>query len=63
MEGMLARADAENAHRRAIVDYDRAIELGLEDARVHHSRGIAYEELGEYERALADYWPGDRAGP
>lgn len=44
--------------KRAIADYNRAIELDPNYARAYASRGSAYRHLKEYERAVQDY---DRA--
>src|SRR6266568_6181403 len=51
------------AYKRAIEDYDRAIDLLPDYTRAYASRGSAYRSLKEYERAIADYnhalefWP------
>ena len=44
--------------RAALGDFDRAIELNPWHADAYNNRGIVYYELGEYEKALAEY---DRA--
>jgi len=41
-------------HKRAIKDYDRAIELNPEDAEAYINRGLAYARLGEHDRARED---------
>jgi tetratricopeptide (TPR) repeat protein len=40
---------------RAIVDFNRAIELYSSYARAYASRGRAYSSIGEYELAIKDY--------
>lgn len=40
--------------RRAIRDFDRAIEIGGGDAGLHLARGTAWQHLGEHVRALPD---------
>ena len=42
-------------HRKAIQEYDKAIELTPSDADAYYNRGHAYGELGEYRRAIEDY--------
>jgi tetratricopeptide (TPR) repeat protein len=42
-------------YQRAIVDYDRAIELDPNYARAYASRGSAFRNLREYKRAIEDY--------
>ena len=39
----------------AIIDYSKAIELDSENAEIYYKRAGAYEEIREYENALADY--------
>ncbi len=39
----------------AIIDYSKAIELDPENAEIYYKRGGSYEEIREYEGALADY--------
>jgi len=45
-------------HRRAIADYDRAVEINPEYPEAYNNRGGAYGALGDQRRAIADY---DRA--
>ena len=45
-------------YRRAIGDYDQALQIDLYVAEVNYNRGLAYYYLGEYHRAIEDY---DRA--
>lgn len=40
---------------RALQDYDRAFELGIEGARPFCNRGVAHRELGFIEEAVADF--------
>jgi tetratricopeptide (TPR) repeat protein len=42
-------------YRKAIQEYDKAIQLDLNYASAYQNRGIAYDELGEYQRAIKDY--------
>ena len=42
-------------YKRAIEDYDKAIELNPNLAQPYFNRGNAYAKLGEYERAIEDY--------
>jgi len=39
----------------AITDFDRAIELDPADALAYINRGFAYAEIGDLDRAIADY--------
>ena len=41
--------------RRAIVDYNQAIQLNPNYANAYYNRGLAYQQLGENQRALADF--------
>jgi tetratricopeptide (TPR) repeat protein len=50
--------EAQNNIRRAIQDYDTAIELDPRNAQAFNNRGNAHARLGELEKALADH---DRA--
>ena len=36
-------------------DYDKAIELNPDNADAYYKRGDAYDEMGEYGKAIADY--------
>jgi len=40
---------------RAIVDYDRAIQLNPKNADTYNNRGTAYSQCKEYAKAIADY--------
>ena len=40
---------------RAIADYGKAIELGLDGAVIYDNRGDAYFNKQEYDRAIEDY--------
>jgi len=42
-------------HKRAIKDYDRAIELNSNLAEAYNNRGVAYAKLGEHKKAIEDY--------
>lgn len=41
-------------YNEAIEDYNKAFELNPNDYRLYFVRGIAYKDLGEYEKALKD---------
>ena len=41
-------------YNEAIEDYNKAFELNPNDFRLYFVRGIAYKDLGEYEKALKD---------
>ena len=38
-----------------VSDYSRVLELVPEDAEAFNNRGLAFDDLGEYELALEDY--------
>ncbi len=40
---------------KALEDFDRAIELGYEEAHAFVSRGLFHASLGNHEKAIADY--------
>lgn len=42
-------------HDRAIVSFDKAIELQPDYINAHYNRGLAYMRKGEMDKALADY--------
>jgi Tfp pilus assembly protein PilF len=44
-----------DASGNPIADYNEAIELNPNHADAYYKRGDAYDELGEYEKAIADY--------
>ena len=46
----------------AIASYDEAIWLDPEIVNAYYNRGLAYYELGRYERALQDYNESFRIG-
>jgi tetratricopeptide (TPR) repeat protein len=39
----------------AIADYNQAIQLNPKYAKAFNNRGFAYNNKGEYDRAIADY--------
>ena len=41
--------------KKAIEDYNRAIELNPESAMVYNNRGICYKKLGETQKAKKDF--------
>ncbi len=41
--------------RKAVADYTRAIELGVNTAAAYNSRAAAHTQLHEYDAAIADY--------
>ncbi len=48
------KAEKEEILREAIVFHDKAIELNSGDASLYDSRAYTHEELGDFEKALAD---------
>jgi Flp pilus assembly protein TadD len=44
-----------SSYRRAISDFNAAIEIDPKDDKVYVNRGMAYENLGKYEKALSNY--------
>jgi tetratricopeptide (TPR) repeat protein len=40
---------------KAVVDFDKAIELGYDEAHAYTSRGLFHAEAGSFEKAIADY--------
>jgi hypothetical protein len=46
---------AQATFRRALADYDKAIELGPDDADFRTNRGNTLSMLGDLDRAIADY--------
>ncbi|MCX4799947.1 tetratricopeptide repeat protein [Streptomyces sp. NBC_01242] len=50
-------------YEQAIVDYDRAIELGLEGDLAHHGRGLVHLAVHQYRDALADFIRAVEADP
>lgn len=50
--GRIFRTDGD--HRRALLEYDRALALDAELAGAHHGRGVARAHLGEYAAAIED---------
>ena len=41
--------------RRALDDYNRAIELKPKEHQAYYNRGVAFMEIGNPERAINDY--------
>ncbi len=39
----------------AISDYNKAIEIGVNDAKAYYRRGLAYSKKGDIDRAITDY--------
>ena len=39
----------------SILNYNRAIELGIDDTSVYNNRGISLVDVGEYDMAIADF--------
>ncbi|PJN31656.1 hypothetical protein CG747_44195 [Streptomyces sp. CB02959] len=54
-----------NAERyeQAMIDYDRAIELGLDGSLAYFGRGLTFCQLRKYQRALADFTRAIEADP
>ncbi|WP_308013400.1 tetratricopeptide repeat protein [Streptomyces beigongshangae] len=50
-------------HRRALAEYDRALELDPGLARAHHGRGSTHYALGDLPAALADFDRADELAP
>lgn len=50
-----ARLLRKGRHREAIAAFDKAIRLNPRSAETYNGRGIAYDELIQYERAIKDY--------
>ena len=48
---------------KALADFDRAIELGYEEAHAFISRGLFHASMGNYEKAIADYEKAIEADP
>ncbi|MFE3552577.1 tetratricopeptide repeat protein [Streptomyces kronopolitis] len=65
----LAHALRGRQHRKAerfeqaMVDYDRAIELGLDGDLAHYGRGLVHFYTGRYREALADFTSAFEANP
>ena len=47
--------DAATYYKLALADFDKAIELTPNDARIYARRGYAHYNFGKYPQALADY--------
>ena len=44
------------SYKSAIAEYDKALDMGVTQIHVAHlNRGMAYEKLGEFQKALSDY--------
>ncbi|WRZ92323.1 tetratricopeptide repeat protein [Streptomyces sp. NBC_01007] len=50
-------------YERALAEYDRAIEIDPDEARVHHGRGFTHQLLGDYPAALAAFDRADELRP
>lgn len=46
---------ARGDEKRALADYDQAIEHGYKEPQAYSSRGLFHAALGHYEQAIADY--------
>ncbi len=46
---------ARGDHRRALADYDRAIELGYKEPHAYSSRGMFHASAENYDKAIADF--------
>jgi Flp pilus assembly protein TadD len=46
---------AKRKFKQAVLDLTRAIEAGIHDGRIYHSRGIAFMNLGRNAAALMDF--------
>ena len=44
-----------NQNDKALIDYNRAIEIEPKDANIYYHRTTVYENLKEYDKALLDY--------
>ena len=42
-------------YEKALVAYNKAIELDPKYPDVYYNRGICYRKLGEYDKAISDY--------
>ena len=42
-------------YERAIADFNKAIEINLDDADAYNNRGEAYRHKGDYDQAIADF--------
>ena len=49
-----AAYDSISDYKKALNDYQRAIELDTSAYHVFHNRGITYFNLGEYDKAITD---------
>ncbi|MGP1383810.1 MAG: tetratricopeptide repeat protein, partial [Thainema sp.] len=42
-------------YEKALLDYDKAIEINSDHALTYNNRGLTYSNLEQYEKAIADY--------
>jgi tetratricopeptide (TPR) repeat protein len=42
-------------YQGALADYTRSLQIDSQDPNIYYSRALIYVELGEYEKAIADY--------
>ena len=40
-----------HSHRKAVADFERALELSPENVDIHYNLGLVYTEMGSYEKA------------
>ncbi|MET8854693.1 tetratricopeptide repeat protein [Streptomyces sp. NPDC004579] len=50
-------------YARALTEYDRALELDPDEARVHYGHGLTHQSLGDYPAALAAFDRADELRP
>lgn len=43
------------AHKCAVSDFSKSLELDPENADYYHSRGLAYHKMGEFDHAIKDF--------
>ena len=46
---------AKGEPERAVPDYDLFLKINPNDAVAYHSRGLAYRDLRDYDRAIRDF--------
>ena len=46
----------EDENWKAIEDFNKTIELDPQDAAAYYNRGVTYGNLGEYQKAIDDYY-------
>jgi tetratricopeptide (TPR) repeat protein len=54
---------ARGDEKRALADYDMAIQLGYQEPHAYSSRGLFHAALGQYESAVKDYTTAIEKGP